>query len=859
MRPTVVRRTRLLDALATAFEARLTIVTAPAGFGKTTLLSEWATAKADHVAWYTLDPSDDQLTRFLCCVVVALQTIEPQLGVESLKLVESNALSSSPEAFSQSFLTPLINDLVQWGDEVALVLDDYHEIALPAIHEAVAYLLRHAPPTLHLLVASRHDPPLPLARLRARGELFELTADDIRFTPSEITAFFAQIGFGELSGATVEALAQRTEGWIAGLQLVALSTRDRDALPRVVTALAGTNRYIAEYLLDEVFKLQTADIRRFLLHTAILSQLNAGLCNAVTGESGSQVVLEQLEAMNLFTTPLDHQRRWYRYHQLFADFLMDRLRKTEPQRIPELHKRAADWYQQQGLLAEAIDQFLKADAYEEAADIIEQYVGVTQISGIDVSALRWLDALPQTLVESRPTLCLLYAGLLIMAGRTDNVDRLNVLLAAAHRGMIDEHLELGAALPAIMALLRGNSSEELDYAQQQLSALVEQVPLLRGALTLSLGEVYRLTGDLGMAESLLEEAGTLYQTGGEARTALIATCQRGYVQLFAGDLQKANATFRSGLRQSESLPPAERPLATVTLLHTGLGQIFLSWNDITAADFHAREARRIAERIGEKRVAIMAHILHTQVLTAQAQYQSAIEVLEDAEKIAITHQLDEESQAYVSAWRAHVWLASGENARAAAWLQQLTLDDETILHPGYRETLITVVRVMTTRRQFQAAIDLLNRGLETWDKGRMSRGGIIEALILGAGLRIALNEMDKALINLEKALSLAEPGGYIREFVNAGTLILPLLRHYVGHVPNAPFARQVLGSFEEKLSEREIELLGLIAEGLPNHEIAAKLVVTPETVKWHIKNIYRKLGVASRTEAIREAKVRRLL
>jgi LuxR family maltose regulon positive regulatory protein len=863
VRPTLVNRTRLLKLVEGTLSSRLTLITAPPGSGKTTILTAWAARHPNVVAWFTVDENDNVLNRFLLCCEAAMQTVLPEIGKETRTYLNSDVVEmQTADQVAETFFTLLINDVAKLKREVVLVLDDYHAIALEAIHNALNFLLRNLPANWHVIISSRNEPPLPLARLRARGELIELKQIDLRFSGDEIREFFERLGYPNLPTETINALQMRTEGWAAGLQLVALSAREAsslaqsNALVNASEGMNGSHRYIADYLLDEVLQQQLPGLQQFLLQTGILNQLTAGLCDAVTGRTGSQAILEQIEQANLFTMPLDNKRQWYRYHQLFADFLRDRLQRTSPEKVAELHRRAAAWYKNTGMLTEAITHFLLAGSMTDAADLIEQYIRVTLNVGLGMNVLNWLESLPKTLIMARPVLCLILAGLLTISGRRDRMEEIQALLQAAYQQLAEgSDTELATALPAIMSLMDGDVSATIAHSKKSLDDLMEQAPLLRGVLALNLGEAYRLSGDLRMATYLFQEASILNRSAGQPQSALIALCQQGYLEVFSGDLRKANATFRQSIRLIEDLAPTERPTSIVALIHIGLSHLLYSWNDLAAASYHTSEGLRFSAH-ADAPIALLAHLIEARVLIAQRDTEQALNALELAGKLVQEHNLMAESGWLLKAHRVRIWLVENRSQAAQQWVQALLANEGTLFDPGREVEVLILVQALSARKQHAEALRLLNIALTVWqaDEQRVNRSTLIEAMATQAVLYHAVGKTEQGLITLNTALGLAETGGYVREFIDVGGSISTLLRQ-----SSAPYARDVLGHFEEKLSERELELLQLIADGLHNQDIATKLVVTAETVKWHLKNIYRKLGVASRTEAIREARVRHLL
>lgn len=460
LRPGLVVRPRLLERLNGGIHAHLTLIAAPAGFGKSTLLGQWIEQFSGDVAWLALDADDNDPIRFWTYLIAALRTRSTGIGTRSLALLETPQPQPLP-----TILAHLVNDLAQLPHDITLVLDDYHEISAEAIHESLAYLLDHQPPQLHLILATRVDPPLPLPRLRVRGELTELRSAELRFTETEAGAFFSQAMGLSLTSAQVKILESRTEGWIAGLQLAALSVREHPDVERFLAAFTGSHRYVVDYLAEEIFQQQPQTVQEFLLKTSILERLTADLCNAITEGTDSQSILEELEQTNLLLVPLDEQRRWFRYHQLLATFLRNRLLAQEQAALPPLHRRAAAWYQAQGMAAEAIFHLLAVEAWDEAAGLIERAVDDVLLRGETASAQRWLDSLPESIVQARPSLSITRAWLGVLYGEGGERDALieaavHSLRSASERDELSEqaytqaqsHIE---ALQANQALLRG--------------------------------------------------------------------------------------------------------------------------------------------------------------------------------------------------------------------------------------------------------------------------------------------------------------------------------------------------------------------------------------------------------------------
>ncbi len=891
-RPNLVARPRLIDELNRGMARRVVLLSAQAGSGKTTLLGDWVTRTHHSVAWFSLDGNDNDLTRFFSYVISALQTIQPRLGQAALDMVRSPELVPI-----ESILAALLNEISSSPRGFSLVLDDYHVITDPAIHRALAFLIDRLPTQMHLIISSRADPPLPLARLRAYGQLVELRADDLRFTLEEAAAFFGHIMDLKLTPEDVAALEQYAEGWIAGLQLAALSMQGCEDIPAFIEQFTGNHRYLVDYLAEEVLQRQPEDIQRFMMHTSILERLSDPLCQAVTGRADSQVVLEALDQANLFVVPLDDRRRWYRYHHLFADFLRDRMQKIEPDQPPLLHRRAAQWYENNGLTDEAVTHLLMAADSLEAVRLIERSVPSLMDQRRASRLSSWLDELPDALVRSRPTLCLLHGWALVYSRQLDRFDLVaerlreaeNVLemasafdrKAASARLPDPEQINILATLRATAARIQGDVSHTLELSRNALERALPADPTLRGALALHLGEAHRLTGDLTTAARVFSEASALNRLAGNLPAALIAACQLGQVQMTQGHLNQALRTFRQALRLAlEETNPAQLALPVVGLIHAGISAILREWNDLEAAAFHATESIRLVESGEDVPLMMISYLAWAQVQLARHDLDGAAASYERAEWLAQTGQVPQRLVAQLGAHRARLWIASGDLAAADRWAQNYRLSAEKAPDHGGAFGPLTLARLLIARQELTEAGQILEQvGRAAQADSRL--GDLIESLVLRVVRFHAQRDFAHALRALEQALELAEPEGFTRVFVDGGSPIASLLRTVAQRGAAPSYVRKLLsvlagaggapfGSVTQTatsqnlllpvpLSERELEILRLIAAGLSNQEIAEKLVVTLETIKWHVKNVYRKLDVGSRTQALARSKELQLL
>ncbi|UCC62847.1 MAG: AAA family ATPase [Anaerolineae bacterium] len=679
VRPALVPRPRLIERLNAGRHGRLTLISAPAGFGKTTLLSEWVSdvgcaiphfgsARVDtpiqnlkseiqnRVAWLSLDEGDNDLARFLTYLLAALRTIpsleQADVGSSVLAVLQSPGLTGVGVPFNEGLLTDLINDIATADpDPFLLILDDYHEIRASSIHNALTFLLDHQPPQMHLVIATRADPPLPTARLRGRGQLTELRLPDLRFTPEEAAGFLNQVmGLG-LSAGDVAALVSRTEGWIAGLQMAAVSMQGREDVAAFVQAFAGSNRYILDYLVEEVLQRQPEAVQAFLLQTAVLSRLTGPLCDAVlcrgADEQGSkgdlvtagplspgasacgQEVLEYLERANLFVVPLDDRREWYRYHRLFADLLRKRLHQMQPDRVPILHRRASGWYECNRLMAPAIDHALSADDFARAADLIERVAEATLMRSEVTTLLRWVESLPDELVRARPALCVYHAYALLLGGRS--LDKVEARLRDA--GEDSEPVSGQAAvLRALVAIFQGQLPRAVELSQQALERLPEGDAFLRSMAAWILSLFCLANGDFRAGSRALDEVVRTSQEMGNVMVAVAAMCNLAKLRSRRGRLYEAKAIYERALalatdRQGQPLPIASEPLL-------GLGELCREWNDLEAATRYLVEGIELTKRWSEA-AALDAYLPLALVRQAQGDADGARDAIAMAWHLAL--------------------------------------------------------------------------------------------------------------------------------------------------------------------------------------------------------------------------------
>ena len=885
LRAGLVPRARLTTQIDPQAECCLTLISAPVGFGKTTLLSEWSARSQRKVAWVSLDAADNDPVRFWRYLLTAQEMICPGGGEPALAL-----LRAAPATPIEALLTLLINTLALLADQFTLILDDYQVIHAPPIHQGIAFLLDHAPPCLHVIIASREDPPLPLARLRVRDQLTELRTPDLRFTQEEARAFFLQRGDLLLSAEEIASLETRIEGWIAGLQLAALSLheqKDRGGFLRLFTS--GSSRSVADYLLTEVLHQQPPSVQSFLLQTAMLDRLSGSLCDAVTERGDGQALLLQLEQANLFLVPLDEERQWYRYHHLFAEFLRARQQQEQPEDTALLHIRAARWYERQGLLAEAIQHALAAEEFALAGRLIEQAAEVVVQRGELITLRHWLDALPDAVMRTRPRLCLVHARALVTSGQMEAAEG---RLQQAEQGLADptgqgatpnEVFGEIAAIRAEMLAVQGNLPRAIALSEQALELLPAQQSFLRASVAATLGTIYVAQGNMAAGISAYTLAREISLAAGNMSAVMGSLSSQGYLHLLQGHVSVAAATFQQAVNIATSQQPTP-PLAC--LAYVGMGKVCYEWNELEAAAAHLRRGLELGQQRGDMVVLIRSLTALARIAQIRGEGAAAGELIQRVEQFVETAR-SPTHMALAAASCARLWLTQGDFAPAVRWAQAagLLATDELNYHREFGH--LTLARVLLAQERLEETALLLERLRSTAaSAGRGER--VIESLVLQALTFQAQGATPLALRALAEALTIGEAGGYLRIFLDEGAsmaallakllrahrqqpaafpqpfshaYISKLLAAFPAPVATSEDARQasILQHNADLLSEREQEVLRLVAAGKSNREIAAALVIEPSTVIWHIKRIFSKLDAHSRTQALLRAQKLRIL
>jgi LuxR family transcriptional regulator, maltose regulon positive regulatory protein len=884
----LVARPRLSERLSRGAKSALTLVSAPAGFGKTTLLAEWlAAAPADgrSVAWLSLDRRDNDPALFWTYLVAAMKTTAPGAGAGALSLLQP------PQPPNEAGLVALLNDLDAISNDVVLVLDDYHVVEARDVHDGMAFLLEHLPPQIHLVIGSRADPPLPLARLRGRGELVEIRAADLRFTPGEAAAYLNEMMGLQLTAADVAALEGRTEGWIAALQLAALSLQGREDVAAFIDGFAGDDRYIVDFLAEEVLQRQPGHVQQFLLQTSILDRLSGPLCDVVTGQDGSKAKLAALERGNLFLVPLDDRRQWYRYHQLFADVLHARLLDEQPGDVPELHRRASGWHERNDEPSEAIRHALAAGDFERGADLVELAIPAMSRTRQEAAVRGWLELLPDEVVRVRPVLSVGFAGALLTVGELEGVEArlqdaerwLNTATGSgtgpqappAEMVVVDD--DGFGSLPvmielyrAALALARGDGPGTVRHARRALELSPADEHLGRASAAALMGLASWASGDLeagysGYAECMagLRRAGHIADTFGCA----IALAD---IRRTQGRLGEAMRTYEQALQRAA--PQRGGPVLRGTAdMYVGMSEIHRERDDLPAATQQLLRSQDLGEHNGLPQNRYRWRVAMARIREAEGDLGGALDLLDEAERLYVGDFFPNVRP--VPALRARVRVAQGNWGEALGWAREqgLSVDDDLSYLREFEH--ITLARVLLARytaeraeRSIHEAARFLERLLRAAEEGQRT-GCVIEILVLQALARQARDDIPAALAPLQRALTLAEPEGYVRIFVDEGTPMASLLRAAAKQGIARNYVRRLLAAVNttegstpggqgliEPLSERELDVLRLLGTDLGGPEIARELIVSLNTVRTHTKNIYAKLGVNNRRAAVRRAK-----
>ena len=874
-RADIIPRQNLIELLKQSLSYKLTIVSAPAGFGKTTLIGDWIKQQNISVAWLTLDENDNDPIRFLSYFLKALQTLDPNFGETILDILQS------PQAqINEPILTALINEITStFSVEFVLVLDDYHLAESPRINEIFVFILNHLPPSMHMVVATRSDPSLPVALLRGRGELLEFRQADLRFTTEEAAEFLNQIKRLQLAPNQIEALTTRTEGWISGLHMAAISMQGRENISEFIQSFTGSNRYIFDYLIEEVLNRQPEKVQKFLLHTSILNRLHSDLCDAVMEQTDSQTILEFLDRTNLFIIPLDSNRDWYRYHHLFADLLHKELVKKHPEIINELHQKAVSWCQKEGYSEEAINHALAANDYEAASQILEGSFLAMMGRGELALSRKLFNKLPDGIIRSRPALAVQQAWIQTLSGRVKEAEIL--LQETESLPGIERNKEiLGnlAIIRALIATIRGDMESAISLAEQADDLLLTDDLVIRGMLSYIYGIGYLATGNLHEAERACEQINRFGLTSNSLWGKTVAYHQLAQIEKLRGHLNKAQALCEEVL-QNAALRKTGRH-GFLSGIYSELGDLMRERNNLEAAMKMVTQSLEISESWGVLTDIVSGNITLARIYLARGDLDSTAKVINHAVKTSETGNIFRLVQGKLDACQVQLWLRQEKLDDATRWANKIeqkldgfnkkkNIDFVAELEfINLSRVWIAADIIAGTTSNLENAKQLLSRLAQLAEIGhRYYR--LIEILALQAIVFDHLGEEEEAFEALRRSILLAQPEGCMRIFLDEGQTLRNILSRAQKAEIGIPFTMELLEAFNgqvggwpesapsslpEELSDREIEVLRMLPSSLTAAEIAEELVVAKSTIDTHIKHIYAKLGVNRRMEAIERAK-----
>jgi LuxR family maltose regulon positive regulatory protein len=874
-RKDLVSRPRLIEALRQGSSNKLTLISAPAGYGKTTLLSEWIDLREMPFGWLSLDQGDNNLDRFMAYLYASLSSIpiEVEDGIaEDFGSVQDNPL--------EELLIPLINQISLTEGHFTLVLDDYYLIHDAQVHEIVSYLLNHLPSQMHLVIATRTDPQLRLSQLRAQGELCEIRAEELRFTDQEAIHFLNQSMNLGLASDDIHTLTQKTEGWIAGLQLAALSLQGHQDKRAFISAFAGDDRYIADYLLDEALKRQPSHIQNFLLQTSILERLCAPLCNAVTGRNDSQAILIELELANLFLVPLDSQRNWFRYHQLFADLLNNRLHQLQAQALPSYHKKASTWYQENDLYPDALNHALAINDLEQIIDLTAQMSVYNMDYKESIALLAWLGHLPESVFRDNPRLLVTRTWALLNTGEYSSVEAnlaeiesmlLHTTISSELATILQGHI---AAVKSSLAELLDDEYSVIQQAEQALGYLPANEVKLRSFVSIRRANCIAWLGELDKAIPIYQQVGEASKLVGDGHLAIAALSEMSVIQMFTGKLRLGMKNIAEVNNYAEMLAQRDgRRLPAMGILYRHLSYFNREQNKLSEAAYYAQEAVEICKKWGEKEALLFGYLALAKVQFSKGEFQNVAQSCNRFLKIAA--QISPKAYEQLKSWKIYFELLQGKVDGARMWLGESSFSPSDQFGYERRFEFQNLALYLTAIADYSQALEvnhaLLKVVMDAGDMILSMQHQFLQAVILEK-----MNKTGETMVVIEAALNLAADQGYVRTILDLGEPVIGILYkaaqrdiqpeyclHLIHEFEQAsPSAVRVSGrstELVEELSDREIEVLNLIAKGSTNQEIAQELILSLYTVKSHARNIYSKLGVKNRTEAVARARMLGLL
>jgi LuxR family maltose regulon positive regulatory protein len=876
----LVNRSHLIQRLNDGIAQNhcLTLVSAPAGYGKSTLLSEWVVQMDTPVAWLSLEKGENIPTRFWNYFVTALSTI-PQLQQVGISGRIPQSLRSRRSPSVEMLLVNLVNDLSQLKQKVILVLDDLHVIMEGQIHQDLIFLIDHLPrsaTSLHLVVASRMDPPWPLARWRVCDELTEMRVKDLRFSPADATTFLNDVMGLKLATQDITLLEQRTEGWIAGLQMAALSMQSQGDIVGFLAGFTGTHRFVLDYLLEEVLSQQKPEVLNFLLRTSLLEYLTAPLCDAITDSRDSQAMLLRLEKSNMFLVPMDDERRWYRYHHLFSDMLQLRLKQTNPEIIPVLHGKACMWYMENGYLSNALTHAIAANDLDRLVKLIEKYAFTIFDFNQASTFLSWLNTLPETVMESNPWLYIARAWLLAYLGQLEDIESL--LVKAEKYADRDDRRLMGyiAAMWTLLGELYSSRVDGISHAHQALTLLPQQEYRARAFVVYHLSNHYTWYGDFLPALKALEDSITWSFAAGDSERAMIAQFQTASILFYMGRLRESFQLFKKTFQMVDSdLPDKKNRSLPVGYAYIQLSSLYFEWNNIPEALRYVSDGIKICRLWGYSDYLHNGLIYYAEIRMALGDLEGALRAVREAKTLYSPVTVTSRANSY----EAVINQARGDMESASAWASRCNLSPEDTIDYSHRIVYLHYAIILQAQGKLQEAYGILDR------LGNILEGtGAITMLLETISQRIIilskLNEHEQALSLLQRLLELARPEGYIRVFTSKGSQMLRLLQSALNRGIEMEYIKALIPAFDisdyslepgkpltsktglylkssdsqEPLSERELQVLLLLDSSLSSTEIGRELYLSVNTIRTHIRNIYSKLAVHGRIEAIRKAK-----
>ena len=889
LRDDLVSRPRLLTKLNEGANKKLSLLSAPPGFGKTTLLSEWIHKKKFPAAWFSIDERDNDPISFLTYMIAALQTLDKNWGQPALELIQSPQLPAL-----ESTIFTLITSLTPIPKNFVLVLDDYHLIQSSSIHDMLGLFLDGLPPKMQLILATRSDPPLSISRIRTQNQLNELRTQDLSFTSDETTRYFKDKLQVDLSIEDIALLESRTEGWITGLQLAALSMQGRTDLSAFVEKFSGDNRYIVDYLIEEVLHRQPEKIQDFLRKTSILDPLSGPLCDAVMEQKNSQQMLNRLEKSNLFIFSLDNDRKWYRYHRLFADSLSQRLQHKQGEIVPELHRRACDWYDKHGMKYEAVDHAFAAHDFDRAAFLLEYMAETVWDRGQQVKLAQWFGQMPERLISQRPQLCVFYARSLIMSGRQKEAEQ---CLASAEKILESSSEEVVEILPdgtrfqhifnreellgkvsavrALMAMYQGDVANVIEHAYHALVLLSEENLTWRGVVETMLGMAHGWAGDGNMlkAEKAFSSAISIMEKAGNTSFYLFAGLALAGIFTYIGRLQDSENLCKSLLKVAEHAGLSQT--GNAASLHSILGGILCERDELDTGMSMIKKGLELA-KLSHDLIALQGIRLNwIRVMVLTKDFPRALRFIDEIIKDSKNIDLPPWMSHVVAAYQARIWIELGHTDLWSQWIEERGISVEDKLSCRIELEHVVLARILILQDRPEEADLFLDRLIKNaLDSHRIASA--MEMRLVRVKALYAQAKIEETIHELKQAVAQGESSGFIHVFTMEGKIIarllvkvleddkrakteqdIPYSTQYVNKILSAfegPKSKTKTPGIDESLSDRETEVLKLIAAGLTNQEIAEKLFISLNTVRTHTKNINNKLDVHSRTQATARAK-----